>query len=1077
MAQEAVSDTNPVAAGPVAEGRRRSFWRRWILVPLLVIFGLAFLALWLQRERIADDFIGSELEARGIEATYEIERIGGRLQVLRNIVVGDPERPSLTVERAEVIIRYRLGWPEIDRIRLTRPRLYGTWIDGDLSLGALDPLLVSEDEEKPFEFPGFALDIYDGRALLETDYGPVGIRLAGEGHLRGGFAGELAATAPELAFGECEVAGATLFGTVGIDAERPTFNGPLRLQALDCGDGAVELAQTTLDADARLDRDLAGVEGTLSGETRAARFADAAADALLIESDLSFRGGELTASYEFTGEGLAHPQAQLAALSAEGTVRAGDGFDWLRLQADFSGAGVRPGGGLDEALGEAAEGADGTLLGAVLRKLRGGLMREATGSTLAGQASFRKTGEVASLVIPQAAVTGGSGQRVLSLSRLQYGDSGGGLPRLSGNFATGGRDLPRIEGRIEQRGAEGFTARLAMATYEAEGGSLAIPSLALVSEGERLGFSGSALLSGDLPDGHAEGLLLPLSGNWSSAAGLTMWRECTQVRFDSLRLANLTLQRNRLTLCPPPGRAMVRYDDGGLRIAAGAPSLDVAGRLGETPIAVRSGAIGFAYPGALSARQLQVTLGPRDTATSFAIENLTAEIGENVSGRFAGTDVRLYAVPLDLLGAEGNWDYTAGRLSIADGDFRLVDRQEAARFEPLVARGATLALEDNLITAEAALRDPESDQLVAEVDLRHNLASGRGQADLAVPGIVFGPGFQPTDLTPLALGVVANVSGTVTGTGRIDWDESGVTSTGSFSSDSLDFAAAFGPVQGASGTLVFTDLLGLTTAPDQRIRVASINPGIEVFDGEIGIQLTNGEVLEVTGGTWPFMGGTLTMRPVTLNLGVSEVRAYILEIVGLEASQFVQRMELENISATGTFDGIMPLIFDGDGNGRIEGGRLVSRPPGGNVAYVGALTYEDLTPMANIAFDALRSLDYTRMTVSMDGPLTGEIVTRVRFDGVSQGEGATSNFITRRIAQLPFRFIINIRAPFYQLITSIRAMYDPAAVRDPRDLGLIDEFGNPIRSETGEPVPEPVTPNDLIPDEATIQRRESEEMP
>ena len=133
--------------------------------------------------------------------------------------------------------------------------------------------------------------------------------------------------------------------------------------------------------------------------------------------------------------------------------------------------------------------------------------------------------------------------------------------------------------------------------------------------------------------------------------------------------------------------------------------------------------------------------------------------------------------------------------------------------------------------------------------------------------------------------------------------------------------------------------------------------------------------------------------------------------------------------------------------------------------------------MANIAFDALRSLDYTRMTVSMDGPLTGEIVTRVRFDGVSQGEGATSNFITRRIAQLPFRFIINIRAPFYQLITSIRAMYDPAAVRDPRDLGLIDEFGNPIRSETGEPVPEPVTPNDLIPDEATIQRRESEEMP
>lgn len=1045
-------------------------------MPLLVIFGLAFLALWIQRERIADDIIGSELESRGIEATYDIERIGGRLQVLRNIVVGDPEQPSLTIERAEVIVRYRFGWPEIDRIRLTNPRLYGTWIDGTLSFGALDPLVFT-GEPGPFEFPDFALDIYDGRALLETDYGPVGIRLAGEGHLRGGFAGELAATAPELALGECELAGTTLFGTVGIDAERPTFSGPLRLQSLECGDGAVELARTTLDAEARLDRDLAGFEGTLSGETRAATLAEAAADALLLESELSFRGGELTASYEFTGEGLAHPQAQLASLSAEGTVRAGDGFDWLRLQTDFSGAGVRPGGGFEEAIAEAAESADGTLLGAVLRKLRGGLLREAGGSTLAGQASFRRTGEVMSLVIPQATVTGGSGQRVLSLSRFQYGDSGGGLPRLSGNFATGGRDLPRIEGRIQRRGIAGFTARLAMATYEAEGGSLAIPSLALVSEGERLGFSGRAVLSGDLPDGHAAGLLLPLSGNWSSESGLAMWRQCTEVVFDSLRFANLTLQRNRLTLCPPRGRTMVRYDDAGLRIAAGAPSLDVTGQLGETPIAVRSGAVGFAYPGTLSARELQVTLGPSETATSFAVENLTADFGDRVSGRFAGTDVRLYAVPLDLLGAEGNWAYVDGRLSIADGEFRLVDRQEAARFEPLVARGATLALEDNLITAEAALREPESDELVVEVDLRHDLTSGNGHADLAVPGITFDPGLQPTDLTPLALGVVANVSGTVTGTGRIDWDEDGVTSTGSFSSDSLDFAAAFGPVQGASGTLVFTDLLGLTTAPDQRIMVASINPGIEIFDGEIGIELRGGEVLEVTGGTWPFMGGTLTMRPVTLNLGISEVRAYILEIVGLKASQFVQRMELENISATGTFDGTMPLIFDQDGNGRIEGGRLVSRPPGGNVAYVGALTYEDLTPMANIAFDALRSLDYTRMTVAMDGPLTGEIVTRVRFDGVSQGEGATSNFITQRIAQLPFRFIINVRAPFYQLITSIKSMYDPAAVRDPRDLGLIDEFGNPIRNETTGTEPEPDTPPVTLPDEATIQRRESEEMP
>src|SRR5690606_13464775 len=111
----------------------------------------------------------------------------------------------------------------------------------------------------------------------------------------------------------------------------------------------------------------------------------------------------------------------------------------------------------------------------------------------------------------------------------------------------------------------------------------------------------------------------------------------------------------------------------GLRIAAGAPALDVAGTLGETPIAIRSGAIGFAYPGAVSARQIRVTLGPPDTASTFAIEDLSARIGEGLAGRFAGTDVKLDAVALDVTGASGEWRYADGRLALSDGSFRLVD--------------------------------------------------------------------------------------------------------------------------------------------------------------------------------------------------------------------------------------------------------------------------------------------------------------------------------------------------------------------------------------------------------------------
>jgi hypothetical protein len=529
MAEDAENDT-PVATAV----RQRSFRRRRVLISLLVLLGLALAALWIEREEIADNVIGGYLRSHHVQATYRIEHIGGTRQVLSDIVVGDPAHPDLTIERAEVVVRYRLGLPGIARLILTKPRLYGTYRDGKLSFGALDPVLFT-GKKQAFELPGYALELVDGRALLETDYGPVGIKAEGKGPLRDGFSGVLAATAPALASGPCKLAGSTLYGTVKVAGSRPAFDGPLRLRSLDCGPGSLRLGQTSLGLDLRFDRDLAGADGRLGGNARALRYGDLLSGALRLSGKASFRDGQLTASYDLAGEGVSHPQARLASLGAKGTLRAGQGFDRLRFETDFEGRGFQPGAALDRALAGAARSAEGTFAGALLRKLRGALEREARGSRFVGQASLRGAGGALSLTVPQATLTGGRGESVLSLSRFQYGGEGG-LPRLSGNFATGGRDLPRIEGRILQTGRQGFTARLAMATYTAEGGSLAVPSLAIVSRGAALGFAGRAIVSGDLPGGHAEALLLEQSTDengtaWSrvsvySDGKMCVWRGC-----------------------------------------------------------------------------------------------------------------------------------------------------------------------------------------------------------------------------------------------------------------------------------------------------------------------------------------------------------------------------------------------------------------------------------------------------------------------------------------------------------------------------------------------------------------------
>lgn len=1078
-------------------GRRNGGLRIGCLgsVALALILLAAFLILWANRRDIADDIIASELESRGIAATYEVESIAGRRQVLRNVVVGDPASPDLTIERAEVILRYGFGLPSIAELRLTRPRLHATYLDGKLSFGALDPLVFT-GAEGPFELPDMRLVVADGRGLIESDHGPVGISLKGKGWLRGGFEGELGATAPLLSIEGCELREASLYGKVSVENARPGFDGPLRIAGIACPDLALAIDDAAVRIDVSAEETLERIDGEASARTGAARLGANRLAGLSGESEFTWRGGDLTARYDLAGTGLDTANARIARLAAEGSLRTRRDFERIELDAELDGRGVRLGDSVHDALAAAQRSTEGTLLQPLLARLRGALAAETRAGRIVADLSVRRTDEAVAVVVPRASLRGGSGATLLMLSGVQGAIGKGRAPRIGGSFTTGGRNLPRLAGRLEQQTDGGLRARLSMAEYSAGESRVAIPELAMVRDANgSLGFSGRMRASGPLPGGSAENLVLPLSGNWSPARGLSLWRRCADLRFDSLRFASLALSGRELTLCPPRGAPIVRYGNGGLRVAARTPSLELGGTLGETPIAIRSGAVEFAWPGAVSARRIEVVLGAEESATRFALDDLTARIGEDVSGRFAGADARIDAVPLDLLGADGSWRYADGRLTLSDGAFTLRDRQNPARFNPLAAQDASLVLEDNRIAAKALLREPRSGRAVTGVDLAHDIASGAGHAGLTVAGLRFDEGLQPSGagcaelaagaaptrplgLTCLAFGIVSDLRGTVSGRGRIEWDESGVTSTGRFSSESLDFAAAFGPVKGASGTIEFTDLLGLTTAPGQRLHVRSVNPGVEALDGTVTLQLRNGEVLAIEGASWPFMGGTLTMRPVDITFGAPEVRRYVFEIEALDAARFVERMELGNISATGTFDGTVPIVFDANGFGHLEGGMLISRPPGGNVSYVGELTYEDLGTVANLAFDALRSLDYRQMRVEMNGDLAGEIVTSVRMDGVSQGAGARRNVLTRAVAGLPIRLDVNVRAQFYTLLSNLRSLYDPAAVRDPRspEVGLLDAQGNRVRPGAGGG-PAPPSPEIPTTDEDLIQRRESEENP
>jgi hypothetical protein len=347
------------------------------------------------------------------------------------------------------------------------------------------------------------------------------------------------------------------------------------------------------------------------------------------------------------------------------------------------------------------------------------------------------------------------------------------------------------------------------------------------------------------------------------------------------------------------------------------------------------------------------------------------------------------------------------------------------RFYPLKSDNVHFTMAGDYIRAAGALRHPASGNLVTNVAIEHRLSTGAGHADLDVPGLAFGPNFQPDEITRLTEGVIALVNGTIAGRGRIDWTATGhVTSTGDFSTANLDLAAPFGPVTGMSGTVHFSDLLGLQTPPGQVLNVKSINPGILVENGVITYQLLPHQLVKIERGEWPFMGGRLILHETVLNFAHPTAKRLTFEVVGFDAKQFVDTLGFAGLEVTGTFDGVLPMIFDENG-GRIVGGRLDSRPPGGEFKYTG--TKPKAGMMAGAVFELLKDLKYRSMIVRLDGDLAGEFATRITIDQVALGTGGglAGKLIRGAFRKVPLKLNLNISGPFRALIQMAKAFKDP----------------------------------------------------
>ena len=1007
--------------------RRRRFGRiaMFAALGLALFLAIGIGAVWIERRPIATHYLKGELERRGVTASYHLDRVGLRTQEVSNLVIGDPKRPDLIAKFAHIETRLKLsGNFEVYRIVARGVRLRGRMVHGKISWGQIDRMLPPPSN-KPFALPEFVLDVADSSISLATPFGPVGLALEGNGKLSGGFTGRAAIVSARIAPGRCAATNLHANVAVAVVARRPRIDGPVVAESFACPASRFIVGAPRFDAKATFNESFTSIDG--SGRMAMASLVAGANGLANFVGDISFNGALNDVS---GGVKLSAQKSRMGTIFAErthldGRYQLNGKVGTFEMAGNYAAdsASLAPSmfAGVTQPLAAAAK----TPIGPVATTMANAFIRTAKNFNSAGRVTVVNFPGGGAARINEANVIGpgGARARVFSGSGVTYYWPSGGL-RIDGNLETAGGGLPQARVSLRQpRPGAPMSGTADIAPYAAGGQRLSLATIRFgPGPGGSTALSTIAQLDGSFPGGRTQALRLPIEGRVGKGGSFAFGTSCAVVSFNYLQMSSLQLRSTRLPVCPVGAAMVSKTAKGPVQTSARLPSPVLDGRLGTSPFHLQA-ANGLITGQQFGFNSLAMRLGRASSPILFDATRLNGTFGRDMSGNFTGASASIGKVPLLLTDGVGKWLYRNKDL-VVDSSAMVSDRNPNPRFYPLRSDNVHFTIAGDYVRATGALHHPATGTLVTDVSIEHRLSTGAGHALLDVPGLAFGPSLQPDQLTRLTEGVVALVNGIVRGHGRIDWASGAkVTSTGDFSTAGMDLAAPFGPVTGLTTSVHFIDLLEMETAPHQVATIASINPGIMVTDGVIHYQLLPHNLVRVERGEWPFMGGRLILHETVLNFGSPSAKRLTFELQGFDAKQFIDSLGFQGIELTGTFDGVLPMIFDESG-GRIVGGRLDARPPGGRLHYTGT---KPKGLMAGTAVNLLSDIRYRSMIIRLDGDLAGEFATRLTVDQVSLGpsHGLLAGLVRSAFSKLPIRLNVNINAPFRALIQMAKAFKDP----------------------------------------------------
>ncbi len=879
------------------------------------------------------------LEGRGVPAAIRIDRLD--LEGFVGSARLGPERdPDLTIERIEVefepIPIFKSGFvaPRIRGLRLLHPKLKARWDGKALTFGTLQPLVEEALKAPAGGAPAPRVLVEGGALRLATPYGSLAAQ--GSANLDNGrlIRADAQLSPARLSFKD---------GAVTVQAAALSLRGGGQLTG--------RLSTRIKASGKQLELGLSRIELAFAlpyGRSGFSRFdGPAAADLAAELGDLrsgTARAGGVKLDAAFKGR-LAGPIETLAAnlsgqVAAQAASLEGPGFKRIeRPTARASTARLminrtRTGGRLridrlETAAAFPAFAAGGTALTApkldlVLQALDGMLDGKLwrLAADLDGAATATRLAQptgVGAFALPAVAVRG-SGRMELASDKPAVVRMAGRADSGTGGF--GDRDARALALSMASLGEE---AKIAAALKSMR---LSAPQLRLDGVGpvfelrmDRPAQLGAATLSA--PAGKP---LLRLANSASGAASL---------RIAGQGLPTLTVSTAGYAIAAD-GRIAAPLQTS---LAFSGPLLHGVTVGGPARLYGQAGALALAAPACLDlaltsmgeetpplASDGHAKLCPDAGAPVFTIGNngwrarLQVQDGRAklpVSGATA-------AEGRALLTLAGKGAPETGRLTLQA--ITLTDAAAERRFNPMEAFGA-LDLRGTDWAGDLQVRGAAKHRPLAVVHVTQAMGAATGSATIDATHLDFQPGvLQPAELSPLAA-QISEVKAETRFTGRIDWKDAAVTSSGRFDTEGAAFNSQFGHVTGATAHINFDSLIPVT-APAGQVFTADAVDWIAPLSGveaRFGLTVTS---TRIGAASATLAGGKASVGAIEIAFDPKGRIAGKAELKDIDLGSLVAGSSLGNsVAIQAKINGTLPFSIAPDAI-RIEDGFAVSTGPG-----------------------------------------------------------------------------------------------------------------------------------------------------